>query len=260
MGREVDDTWGEQVLMAQPTRRRSLTQEIVEQLLDLIGGHTTPELRLPPERVLADQLGVSRASLREALSALAHSGIVRTRGKAKYANPGRARARMLTSLASPSSERELVTDPLEVRRLLEPEVASKAAERATDRALGEIEQWLRLMEEGMRRGERVVEYDSAFHVSIARATENHTLTRLIEGLADSLRESRELSFWPREAADLSLAGHREILGALRMRDPEGARRAMREHLDHVEALLRETLSQGGRTVGSDDRYTEKPST
>ena len=120
MGPEVDDTWGEQVLMAQPTRRRSLTQEIVEQLLDLIGGHTTPELRLPPERVLADQLGVSRASLREALSALTHSGVVRTRGKAKYADPGRARARMLTNLASPSSERELLTDPLEVRRCSSP--------------------------------------------------------------------------------------------------------------------------------------------
>jgi GntR family transcriptional regulator, transcriptional repressor for pyruvate dehydrogenase complex len=260
MGPETENTRREQVLMAHPTRRRSLTQEIVEQLLDLIGSHTTPELRLPPERVMADQLGVSRASLREALSALAHAGIVRTRGKAKYADPGRARARMLTSLVSPSSERELLTDPLEVRRMLEPEVASKAAERATDRALGEIEQWLRLMEEGIGRGERVIEYDSAFHVSIARATENHTLTQLVEGLADSLRESRELSFWPREAADLSLAGHREILLALRMRDPKGARRAMREHLDHVEALIRETLSKGGRTVGSEDGHAGKPST
>ena len=112
----------------------------------------------------------------------------------------------------------------------------------------------------MRRGERVVEYDSAFHVSIARATENHTLTRLIEGLADSLRESRELSFWPREAADLSLAETPRDSRRARWRDPREFPTAMREHLDHVEALIRETLSQGGRAVGLDDRYTEKPST
>lgn len=241
---EGDGARSEQVLIAQPARHRSLTQTIVEQLLDLIGAHDAPELRLPPERVLAEQLAVSRASLREALSALAHSGVVKTRGRAKYGDPARARAQMLTRLASRSSdsERELLTDPLEVRRMLEPEVASRAAERATDRALDEVEQWLRLMEEGVRRGERVVEYDSAFHVAIARATENRTLAGVVEGLTDSVSESRELSFWPGEAADLALEGHRRILVALRRRNPDEARHAMRDHLDQVEALIRETLA------------------
>jgi GntR family transcriptional regulator, transcriptional repressor for pyruvate dehydrogenase complex len=236
----------EQVLIAQPARHRSLKEAIVEQLLDLISAHETAELRLPPERVLAEQLAVSRASLREALSALVHSGVVKTRGRAKYGDPARARAQTLTRLTTPESEREVLTDPLEVRRMLEPEVASRAAERATDRALDEIEPWLRLMEEGVRRGERVVEYDSAFHVAVARATGNSTLTGVIEGLTDLVSESRELSFWPAESAALALAGHRRILAALRERDSEEARRAMAAHLDHVEALIRETLAKQDR--------------
>ncbi len=118
-----------------------------------------------------------------------------------------------------------------------------AAERASDLELHETEQWLRLMEEGVRRGERVVEYDSALHVAIARATQNPTLAGVVEGLTDSVSDSRELSFWPSDAAARALAGHRRILIALRRRDPDEARRAMREHLDHVEALIRETLAE-----------------
>ncbi len=232
----------DQTLAVQPTRHRSLAQTIVVQLLELMSAQGDAEIRLPTERVLAEQLGVSRASLREALAALVHAGVVTTRGKAKYGDCKRAKVRMLTEHTPASSERELVTDPLEVRRMLEPEIAARAAERATPRALAELEQWLRLMEEGIERGERVVEYDVAFHVAIAAAAQNHALTVVVQGLADSLQESRELSFWPAEGAALSCAGHREIFAALRDRDPDAARRAMRNHLDQVESLIRATLT------------------
>jgi GntR family transcriptional repressor for pyruvate dehydrogenase complex len=233
-------------LIVRPTRRRSLPQEIVDQLLELIAAQAGPELRLPPERVLCAQFAVSRTSLREALSALTHLGVLTVRGKSKFGLPGRARAHLVARQAANESERALITDPIEVRRMLEPEVAAKAAERASDRALNEIEHWLQLMEEGVKRGERVVEYDSAFHVSIARATENHTLMQVIAGLADAFSESRELSFWPAEAAERALAGHREILQALRLHEPDQAREAMRMHLNQVEDLLRATLDTRGK--------------
>lgn len=228
-------------LAVRPTRRRSLPQEIVDQLLELIAAQGVPELRLPPERVLCEQFGVSRTSLREALSALTHLGVLTSRGKSKFGVPQRARAHLVAQQAATESERVLITDPIEVRRMLEPEVAAKAAERASDRALDEIEHWLELMEDGIRRGERVVEYDSAFHVSIARATGNHSVVQVIAGLADTLSESRELSFWPEEAAGRALRGHRTVLEALRAREPDAARTAMKDHLDEVEALLRQSL-------------------
>lgn len=234
-----------QVSGIRPARRRSLPQEIVDQLLELIAAGSLPDQQLPPERKLCEQLRVSRASLREALSVLNHLGVVETRGKAKYGRIARARAQLVARLGSSGAEQELVTDPLEVRRMLEPEVAAGAAQRGTEQAFDEIEHWLHLMEEGAERGERVVEYDSAFHVSIARATGNHTLVQLIGALTEALRESRELSFAPYDAVQTALAGHRAIVEALRAHDPAKARRAMGRHLDEVERLIRASLTQAG---------------
>jgi GntR family transcriptional repressor for pyruvate dehydrogenase complex len=223
------------------TRRRSLPEEIVDQLLELIAADVADEQRLPPERAFAEQLGVSRASLREALSVLNELGVIESRGKAKYARTARARAALVARVAATEPEQELITDPIEVRRMLEPEVAARAAERVTARGLSELDSWLRLMEEAASRGERFIEYDSAFHVSIARATGNRTLVHLIAALTDVLRESRERSFDPAEAVERALDDHRLILSALHARDPYAARRAMRQHLDHIEDLIRVSL-------------------
>jgi GntR family transcriptional regulator, transcriptional repressor for pyruvate dehydrogenase complex len=224
-----------------PTRRRTLSEEVASQLLEQIAADEGDEVRLPSERNLAEMMGVSRASLREALSALNELGVIETRGKAKYAEPQRARAALVGRGAARSSERALVTDPIEVRRMLEPEVAARAAERMTPRALAELESWVRLGEESAERDEPIFEYDSAFHVSIARATGNQTLLHLVAALMDSLRESRERSFEPQEAVATALADHRAIVAALASGDANAARKAMRSHIDHVEALIRRSL-------------------
>jgi GntR family transcriptional repressor for pyruvate dehydrogenase complex len=189
---------------------------------------------------------VSRTALREALSALTHLNVLETLGKAKYGNVARARAHLVARTSAKSAEDALVSDPLEVRRMLEPEAAALAAERASADVLGEIEEWLRLMEEAGRRGERGIEYDSAFHVSIARATGNATLVELVGALSDATRASRNLSFEPREAVEAALADHRAIVEAIRRHDPEQARQAMIRHLDHVERLIRWSLTAGRR--------------
>jgi GntR family transcriptional regulator, transcriptional repressor for pyruvate dehydrogenase complex len=228
-------------LAGHPARRRSLPGEIVDQLLGLIATDAALDTRLPPERTLSEQLGVSRASLREALSALGELGVIETRGKVKYVRPSRAKAVMLSRAAGPRPERELVTDPLEVRRMLEPEVSARAAERVTAAGLRELESWLRLMEESAEQGELAIEYDSAFHVAIARTTENQTLVHLITALTDALRDSRELSFQPSESIATALEDHRAILNGIAARNPAAAREAMRKHLDHVETLIRASL-------------------
>jgi GntR family transcriptional repressor for pyruvate dehydrogenase complex len=228
-----------------PARRRSLPQEIVEQLLELVASGSLPGNRLPAERDLSDRLRVSRTSTREALSALVQLGVIQTRGKAKYGDPIRASAQLLARPPSRDSERELLSDPIETRRILEPEAARIAAERASDEDLARIESWCEQMEAAALGGERVIEHDSAFHVQIARATGNELLTQLVSALTESLRESRELSYLPPRGIDISLRGHRRILAALRARDPVGARREMRRHLDDVERLIRLALRDAG---------------
>jgi GntR family transcriptional repressor for pyruvate dehydrogenase complex len=230
-----------------PLRRRGLASELADELVDLIASSSSAEVTLPPERELRDQFAVSRNVLREALAALDQMGLVETRGKTRIGLTPRARAQQLARLAPPTqtTTRELMLDPLEVRRILEPETAALAAERMGPAAVREMEQWETLLEEAAARGESVMEYDAGFHVAIARATGNQMLIDLVAAVADALRRSRELSFRPRDAEERAMADHQRILDAIRAGDSERARRAMRAHLDHVEDLIRASIAQRG---------------
>jgi DNA-binding FadR family transcriptional regulator len=228
-----------------PARRRSLPDEIVDQILELVATGTLPDNRLPAERELAVLFQVGRSSLREGLAALTHLGVVETRGKSKYVDAVRAQAQLAARGHPVDREQALVSDPFETRQLLEPEVAAKAAERASEQSLVEIESWLQQMEKSTEQRRRVVECDSAFHVAIARATGNRMLVYLVSALTDALRKSRELSLESPDAVTISLRGHRRILDALRARDPARARREMRKHLNEVERVVRLGLEASG---------------
>jgi len=130
---------------------------------------------------------------------------------------------------------------MEVRRILEPEVASLAAKRASAEATDDMERYVTLMEEAAARGDSLVDYDSAFHVAIAQATGNGTLVALVRALNDTLRESRGLSFRPEAAPAQAISDHAAILAAIRAGDPVAATAAMRHHLDRVEGLIRDSL-------------------
>lgn len=226
-----------------PARRKGLPQEIADQLLELISKSGSQEVALPAERELCDDLGVSRNVLREALAALDHRGVIETRGKTRIGLTPRARAQALARASTATPVRELLLDPMEVRRIIEPESAALAAKRATDQALREIEQTIELMQQGIRQNESVVEYDSSFHVAIARATTNEILIELVSALNDTLRASRDASFRPTQAAAAALDDHRSIYHAVQTRNSRAARKAMRSHLDHVEQLIRTTVTE-----------------
>ena len=225
-----------------PMERRRLPDDVADQLLDLVAAASGSEITLPAERTLCEQLAVSRNVLREALAALAQAGVIETRGKLRIAHVGRARASRVARLPThPGHDDDPVLDPMEVRRILEPEVASLAARRASSEAIDEMERYVTLMEEAAARGNSPVDYDSAFHVAIARATGNHTLVALVQALNDTLRETRSLSFRPREASAQAISDHLAILDAIREKDPDAATTAMRHHLDRVESLIRDSL-------------------
>jgi GntR family transcriptional regulator, transcriptional repressor for pyruvate dehydrogenase complex len=230
-------------LVARPVRRRSLPIDVSDQLLELIAAAGAPELLLPSERELSEQLQVSRNVLREALAALEGIGAVEVRGRLRVGIVPRARTQLVARIPRRGPDSELLVDPIEARDIFEPEVAALAAMRATPGAISEIERWLTLMAEGVARGERVVEYDAAFHVAVARATGNHTLVEVIGALNDAVGPSREHSFRPEGGAQGAIDHHREILTAIRERDADGARLAMREHLEHVGRRVREALRE-----------------
>lgn len=179
---------------------------------------------------------------------LDHVGAIETRGKSKYGRPAMTVAQ--TIAADRSVEREFVSGPLEARRIPESEVAALAAIRASDDSLSAIRQGLRGMEDAARRGKEGIDEDTAFHVAVARATENRTLQLLVRLLSDSLHESRALSFAPREALETALQDHIRILEAIDAGDSHRASRAMERHLHHVESLILASLRDASQQAES----------
>lgn len=217
---------------------RSLSDEVLDRLLEFIAASSTPTQQLLPEHALCERLGVSRSALREALSGLGHLGIVETRGKARFGSTVAARAHMVRRAAATGSPLEGLQHALEARGLLEPPLARMAAERRTDAALKGIGEFLQLMEEQPPNGvDLVIDYDSGFHISIARATGNPTLVHMVSAITDALAATRVLSLHAAGGYETSMAGHRAIYAAIRDRDGTAAHAAMEAHLADVSRLV-----------------------
>lgn len=221
-----------------PLQRRTLSEEVLDRLVEFIADGDSPRHRLPPEHSLCEQLGVSRSALREALFALGHLGIIETHGKARMASTVAARAYLLRRTAFADSPIEGVSHAMGARAVLEPPLAALAAERATSQDLKSIRHFLELMETCPDGPELIVEYDSGFHVSIARATGNPTLVYMVSAIADALSATRTLSLHAPGGTQASISGHHAIVDALDARDPARAEEAMRTHLEDVARLIR----------------------
>jgi DNA-binding FadR family transcriptional regulator len=215
-----------------------LYQQVAEQLGGLIDrGEFREGDRLPPERELSKKLGVSRPVVREAMIALEIAGLVEVRGGAgafvKNARPG--------TLAALPDQGPSPFDLIAARKLLEGEIAFMAAAAIEPDDLKRLEQSIEDMRTDIDAGRDSRPADRVFHVRLAGATRNAVLAHLVDGMwthmltpiFDTLGKHANLSGNDRMTVD----DHAEIVGALKRRDGEAARRAMREHLSHVEKIL-----------------------
>ena len=226
--------------LIEPIRRSRLYQGIVEQIEGLLErGDIRPGDQLPPERQLADQFQVSRASVREALRTLELLGIVETRpggGTFVRRTAPDDLARPLTSLMARG---HTVADVIELRGLIEPALAALAAERITAAQLAELEEIFAEQERKVVDAEPWAEEDTRFHEAIGHAARNELLTTMLGVVWDVLRESREQWLQTNQRAHASLDAHRRILAALSARDGDAARRAAADHIKAVgEGILR----------------------
>jgi GntR family hexuronate regulon transcriptional repressor len=219
-----------------PKLYQRVANAIVEEIRS---GKYPPGDRLPPERELAEEFGVSRPTVREAMIALEIRGIVEARrGSGIY---------VIDTPESDTEEAVLDIGPFEVteaRRLFEGESAALAAAIITDEEIAKLETLLQRLAANATTeiGERA---DRDFHIAIAEATRNSAISSVIENLWDMRYKSpmcmkmfdraREAGVQPR------VDDHTEILKALKARDPQAARAAMRNHLDRViNAMLSAT--------------------
>ena len=239
---------------------KRLFRQVFEQLTELIARGEFPlRERLPAERDLARQMGVSRATVREAMIALELSGLVEVRVGA-----GIFVVAQRPTVPLAQQEGDLSLGPfelIEARRLVECDIAELAARQIQERDFKALEASMAVMEEEHAAGFQSERGDRAFHCAVAQATRNAALVKMVELLWE-LRDGSAM--WAKlhervraaQVRPASLDDHRRIIDALRQRDPEAARKAMDDHLRRVaDDLLRVTEAEFAGEV--DDAEKER---
>lgn len=195
--------------------------------------------RLPPERELAARLGVSRATVSQALVAMEVVGVVSVRhGDGAVLVESAGSSKVVDALRRHAQR---LPDIIEAREALETKLAALAATRRTDEDLAAIDEALAVMERDIADGGRGVEGDERFHAAVTAAGHSALLARLMGEISDLIKETRIESLSQPDRPMVSLKGHRRIAEAIRASDPDEAAAAMRDHVALVSdvALLRD---------------------
>ena len=226
----------EEAMFPRVEREPRLSDKVADLLLRSITSRgLQPGDKLPSERELGEQFGVSRTVVREAVRALAAKGVIdaRTGSGLRVAAVNAAAVSESISLYLRGGTLEY-PKVHEVRKLLEVEISALAAERNDGTHVERIEEICAEMEAAVGKDvERASRLDLEFHRAIAKATRNELYLLLLDSIGEALLEVRRGNLQT-GAADETLRAHRGILDAIRARDPDGARNAMAAHLDQVE--------------------------
>jgi GntR family transcriptional repressor for pyruvate dehydrogenase complex len=223
-------------------RRNRVHEEVARQIEALILEKMRPGDKLPAERELAELLGVSRSSIRDAIRRLELMGLVEPRQGAGTVVREISPDALVNPLANViQHKRQLVGELLDFRRMLEPPLAARAATHASTEDIGAMEEILRRQSAKVRGGDVAVEEDTEFHYRIAMASGNSVVLKVLDVVMDLLRETRERSLQSQGRPQKSLAGHRRILAAIRRRDAAAAQAAMRQHIADVEKMVFDKL-------------------
>ena len=223
---------------------RRLYRQIADQLRGLVErGEYAVGTRLPPERDLAAQLGVSRPSVREALIALEVEGVVEVRmGSGIY-----VRLHDPKQLKRVSGEGPLET--IRARQLIEAELAAHAAGHMKKAQIAGLRNALALMQQEVDSGHTPTRGDRLFHQRIAEASENSVLLRLVCELFDErhnpLFEQLGSHFETAGSWAVAIAEHTAVIDAIAKRSPEAARAAMAAHLSNSHDRFTANIAHGG---------------
>ncbi|MGJ8626040.1 MAG: FadR/GntR family transcriptional regulator [Sulfitobacter sp.] len=228
-----------------PVTQEKLSHAVISQIEQLIlRGILRPGERLPAERELAERLGVSRPSLRDAISQLQAAGLLSTKpGAGIYV------ADVLGSAFSPAlidlfaRHDEAVFDYLSFRRDLEGLAAERAARLGSDTDLAVVQTVFDKMEaaHSKRDAEDEAQLDAQFHMAIIEASHNVVMLHMMRSMYELLRGgvfyNRQIMFKQKTSRSALLDQHRAINQALQSRDPSAARAAIEDHLNYVATCL-----------------------
>lgn len=199
--------------------------------------------RLPTEKFMSEEYGVSRTVVREAISRLKSEGLVETRqGSGTVVLDPRA-SQVFRLERSDDSPARGVLRIIELRRGIEAEMAALAAERRTDAEMAQIRRALDEIDQAVQSGGDGVEEDLEFHMAVSRATGNPhypaLLSLLTQALRDAIRVTRGNEARRADLAAEVRAEHEAISKAVEARNPEAARRAAFLHMQNTANRIQE---------------------
>jgi len=221
-------------------RRNKVYEEVAKQIERLILKKLKPGDKLPSERELAEMLQVSRSSIRDAIRGLELLGLVEPRqGSGTIVRELSSESVVNPFSAALKQRQEMVSELLDFRKMLEPPLAARAATHASPEEIAEMEEILQRQEKTQNQGDAAIAEDAEFHYSVALASGNSVVLKVIDTIMDLLRDTRERSLQVEGRSQKSLAGHRRILAAIKRHDAEAAKAAMRRHIEDVEEIVTE---------------------
>lgn len=251
--REID--W--EALSPVPVRLAASVAAQIEKMI--ASGQLRHGRQLPSERRLAELLGVSRGSVREAITELEVKGLVTRRPGSGTHIQVPAHSLFTGPILSgfDLSNRE-ATELLDLREAIEPGIAARAAERATEADIEEIRGLARAFEAAGTDVDRRMELDAQFHQAIARATHNGLLAGLVERFMHALDATRRRSAQSESRWRMSKAAHQRIVDVIAAGDPDGAEREMLEHVRATAGFLAQSPQRGARRAPAPQTEGDAP--
>lgn len=233
--------------MFKSIKRQRVSDEIVDQVKTLISqGKLQPGERLPPERELIKEFGVSRPSLREALNSLVAQGFLEVRqGNRTFVKSITAEKLQDALSLLIKTDTQKIFDLIEVRKAMESWGSFHAAQRVTEEDLIRLEEIVGEMRTALDEGKSWEKQDADFHLAMAQATHNTIQTHLMFTIYDLLRESVARVFRDQGKAKKLFQQHYRIFSAIKSRSPQKARERILEHLNYVESEVKALRDQEG---------------
>ena len=222
--------------MYEPIQSARLYEQITAQIEErIMDGDLECGDKLPSELELADQFGVSRTAVREAIKALRAKGLVEVQpGRGTFVTDGSSQV-LRSSLGQvlKISDEGRLDNLIEIREILEPKIAALAAERAKETDIQAMQAAIEAMDLTMDDAEAFIEADLAFHLALSHASNNVLIPLLIDPILDILQEQRIRIFKMEKGSERGQYHHKRILASIVDGDPKAAYDAMEDHLTQV---------------------------
>jgi GntR family transcriptional repressor for pyruvate dehydrogenase complex len=233
--------------MFEQLQHKRIYEEVVDMIIHRIRtGALAVGQRFPPERVLAEEMGVSRTSLREALRSLESMGyIYSVPGGGNYVNSVTLEHVLSPLSAMVAQDKQLALDIIQVRQHLEVHMAALAAKNATKQQISQIYNAILTMQAEIEGGGNGILGDNEFHQEIARASQNKAFAIIVELMGELLAESRKATLDIPGQPAKSIEDHLAIFEAIREGDEKKAAAAMLEHLTKAQDNLIQEKNKNG---------------